>query len=94
MNRQNPPSDPFFFPSTQDTLEETAFTLDITLTCDKPLVVTGAMRPASALSADGPNNLISAVSVAVTPSSRGRGVLVVLNDRICQAWYCAKRHVR
>ncbi|GAA5903360.1 hypothetical protein JCM6882_008149 [Rhodosporidiobolus microsporus] len=75
-----------------DTLEETAFTLDITLTCDKPVVVVGAMRPSTALSADGPNNLISAVTVAVTPSSRGRGVLVVLNDRICQAWYCAKRH--
>ncbi|GAA6014363.1 hypothetical protein JCM10207_005436 [Rhodosporidiobolus poonsookiae] len=75
-----------------DTLEETAYFLDATLTCNKTLVVVGAMRPATAISADGPNNLLSAVTTAVTPDSHGRGVLVVLNDRICQAFYCAKRH--
>jgi L-asparaginase len=48
------------------------------------------MRPATAISADGPNNLLSAVTVAVSPNARGRGVLVVLNDKICQAYYCAK----
>ncbi|GAA5912531.1 hypothetical protein JCM8208_001985 [Rhodotorula glutinis] len=73
-----------------DTLEETAFTLDATLTCDKTVVVVGAMRPATAISADGPSNLLEAVTTAVSPSSHGRGVLIVLNDRICQAFYCAK----
>ncbi|GAA6033911.1 hypothetical protein JCM8097_000399 [Rhodosporidiobolus ruineniae] len=74
-----------------DTLEETAYFLDATVTCDKPVVVVGSMRPSTAVSADGPNNLLQAVTTAVTPSSAGRGTLVVLNDRICQAYYCAKR---
>ncbi|GAA5842926.1 hypothetical protein JCM11251_002936 [Rhodosporidiobolus azoricus] len=74
-----------------DTLEETAYFLDATVTCDAPVVVVGAMRPSTAVSADGPNNLLSAVTTAVTPDSAGRGTLVVLNDRICQAYYCAKR---
>ncbi|KPV74482.1 uncharacterized protein RHOBADRAFT_31954 [Rhodotorula graminis WP1] len=73
-----------------DTLEETAYTLDATLMCDKTVVVVGAMRPATAISADGPSNLLEAVTTAVSPASHGRGVLVVLNDRICQALYCAK----
>jgi len=75
-----------------DTLEETAFTLDATLTCNKTLVVVGAMRPATAISADGPANLLEAVTTAVAPASHGRGVLITLNDRICQAMYCAKTH--
>ncbi|BGP18326.1 hypothetical protein JCM10213_008499 [Rhodosporidiobolus nylandii] len=74
-----------------DTLEETAFFLDATVTCDKPVVVVGAMRPSTAISADGPNNLLQAVTVAVTPDSAARGTLVVLNDRIAQAYYVAKR---
>ncbi|KPV74503.1 uncharacterized protein RHOBADRAFT_44992 [Rhodotorula graminis WP1] len=73
-----------------ETLEETAYTLDATLMCDKTVVVVGAMRPATAISADGPSNLLEAVTTAVSPASHGRGVLVVLNDRICQALYCAK----
>ncbi|GAA5842074.1 hypothetical protein JCM9279_002775 [Rhodotorula babjevae] len=73
-----------------DTLEETAFFIDATLQCDKPVVVSGAMRPSTAIGADGGNNLLSAVTTAVTPSSRNRGTLIVLNDRICQAWYCQK----
>jgi len=67
-----------------DTLEETAFFIDATLQCDKPVVVVGAMRPSTAIGADGGNNLLSAVTTAVTPSSRSRGTLIVLNDRICQ----------
>ncbi|TPX12750.1 uncharacterized protein E0L32_000927 [Thyridium curvatum] len=73
-----------------DTLEESAFFLDLTVRSDKPVVVTGAMRPATALSADGPINLLSAVTVAAAPAARGRGALVVLNDRIASAWYVTK----
>ncbi|BGP66549.1 hypothetical protein NBRC10512v2_007957 [Rhodotorula toruloides] len=73
-----------------DTLEETAFTLDVTLQCDKPVVVVGAMRPSTAISADGPNNLLQAVTTASHPASRNRGALIVLNDRVCQAYYCEK----
>ncbi|KAK5129215.1 hypothetical protein LTR08_003739 [Meristemomyces frigidus] len=75
-----------------DTLEETAFTLDITLSCSKPIVIVGAMRPATATSADGPGNLLEAVTVAVDPRAKGRGALIVLNDRIGQAWYTIKRN--
>ncbi|HYU77722.1 MAG TPA: asparaginase [Vicinamibacterales bacterium] len=64
------------------TLEETAFFLNLTVKSDRPVVVVGAMRPASAISADGPLNLLNAVRTAVSPESRGRGVLVVLNDEI------------
>jgi L-asparaginase len=65
-----------------NTLEETAYFLNLTLKSDKPVVVCGAMRPSSGLSADGYLNLLNAVRVAAEPSSRGRGVLVVLNDTI------------
>lgn len=67
-----------------DTLEETAFFLDATVQCDKPVVVVGAMRPSTAVSADGPNNLLQAVTTAVAPEARERGTLIVMNDRICQ----------
>jgi len=49
------------------------------------------MRPSTAISADGPGNLLEAVTVAVNPRARGRGALIVLNDRIGQAWYTIKR---
>jgi L-asparaginase len=77
-----------------DTLEETAFFLHLTLTSDKPVVMTAAMRPASALSADGPMNLYQAVAVAVTPAARGLGVLVVAADRIYGARSVTKRHTQ
>jgi L-asparaginase len=73
-----------------DTLEETAFFLDATVNCGKPIVVVGAMRPATAISADGPFNLLQAVTVAVHPTARNRGALVVLNDRIVSAFYASK----
>ncbi|KAK8050164.1 L-asparaginase 1 [Apiospora phragmitis] len=73
-----------------DTLEETAFFLDITLRTDKPVVVVGAMRPATAISADGPINLLEAVTVAAAPAAARRGVMVVLNDRIASAYYTTK----
>ncbi|GAA5888545.1 hypothetical protein JCM16303_004251 [Sporobolomyces ruberrimus] len=73
-----------------DTLKETAFLLDMMVNCAKPVVVVGSMRPASATSSDGPNNLLSAARTAVAPAFRNRGALIVLNDRICSAYYCQK----
>ena len=64
------------------TLEETAYFLNLVIKSDKPVILTGAMRPASAISADGPINILNAVCVACSPKSRGKGVLVVLNDQI------------
>ena len=68
-----------------NTLEETAFFLNLTLKTDKPVVLVGSMRPASAISADGYLNLLNAVRVAADPQSRGRGCLVVMNDTIYSA---------
>jgi L-asparaginase len=68
-----------------NTLEETAYFLHLTLKTDKPVVIVGAMRPSSAISADGYLNLLNGVRVAGDPASRGLGVLVVLNDTIHSA---------
>ena len=75
-----------------DTLEETAFFLHLTIDTRKPVVMVGAMRPASALSADGPLNLFHAVVVAAAHGSAGKGVLVVMNDRIASARHVVKGH--
>lgn len=65
-----------------DTMEETAFFLNLVVKSEKPVVMVGSMRPSTAVSADGPLNLFDAVGVAVDPNSAGRGVLVVMNDWI------------
>lgn len=73
-----------------DTLEETAFFMDATVNCAKPVVLVGAMRPSTAISADGPSNLLSAVHLAVHPDAQNRGAMIVLNDRIGSAYYTEK----
>jgi L-asparaginase len=65
-----------------DTMEETAYFLQLTVKSSKPVVLTGSMRPSTALSADGPLNIYNAVAIAGDPASRGRGVLVAVNDDI------------
>jgi len=65
-----------------DTIEETAFFLNLVVKTKKPVVLTAAMRPSTALSADGPLNFYNAVAVAANPQAGGRGVLVVINDWI------------
>lgn len=75
-----------------DTMEETAYFLSLVLTSDKPVVLVGSMRPATAIGADGPANLYNAVALAANPDSRGRGPLVLLNDTIQYARETQKMH--
>ena len=65
-----------------DTIEESAYFLNLTCKTKKPIVLTAAMRPSTALSADGPLNFYNAVAVAANKEAAGRGVLVVVNDWI------------
>jgi len=71
-----------------DTLEETSYFLSLVTPSAKPVVMVGSMRPATAISADGPANIYNGVAVAADPGAAGRGTLVCLNDEI----HCA-RHV-
>lgn len=75
-----------------DTLEETAFFLDTTLSRGKPIVITGAMRSSNELGTDGIYNLLTAIRVAADSNSSDRGVLVVMNDEIHSARYVTKTH--
>lgn len=75
-----------------DTLEETAFQLDLLLDVDAPVVVTGALRSPTQPGADGAANLLSAVRVAAAPVAAGMGVLVVMNDEIHAARFVRKMH--
>ncbi len=75
-----------------DTLEETAYFLNLVLRSDKPVVLVGSMRPSTELSAEGPSNLYNAMSVAADPAARGRGVLVVANDTLHAARSLQKTH--
>lgn len=75
-----------------DTMEETAYFLHLTVKTKKPVVLTGSMRPSTALSADGPLNIYNAVAVAADPKAAGRGVLVSINDQIHSAHDVTKTH--
>lgn len=75
-----------------DTLEETAYLLSLLTCTEKPIVLTGAMRPATSISADGPMNLLDAVRVAASDEARDRGVLVVSNNQIDGAHDVTKSH--
>ncbi|MPW44919.1 type II asparaginase [Acinetobacter guerrae] len=68
-----------------DTLEETAFFLNLVIHTDKPIVLVGSMRPSTALSADGPLNLYSAVALAASDDAKNKGVMVLMNDSIFAA---------
>ncbi|MFN0085368.1 MAG: asparaginase [Blastocatellia bacterium] len=75
-----------------DTLEETAYLLDLALDDEKPVVFIGAMRNSSELSWDGPENLRSAVRVAIDPRARGLGVIVAMNEQMIAASEAVKTH--
>jgi L-asparaginase len=75
-----------------DTIEETAFLLDLLLVSSKPVVLVGAMRTVSDAGWDGPSNLLSAVRVAASRDARGQGVLVVMDDDILPAREVRKVH--
>ena len=76
-----------------DTLEETAFFLNLVVPSTKPIVVVGAMRPADARSADGPKNLIDAIAVAASPAAHDQGVLVVFGEEVFAGRDVMKQHV-
>ncbi|SEO96141.1 type II asparaginase [Niastella yeongjuensis] len=68
-----------------DTMEETAYFLNLVCKTDIPIVLVGSMRPSTAVSADGPLNLYNAVAVAADPNAKKRGVMLVMNDWIHSA---------
>lgn len=75
-----------------DTMEETAFALNLILNVHKPVVITGAMRPATATSADGPMNLMQSIALACSPHAREMGVLAVISDTIYSGRDLTKVH--
>lgn len=80
--KETPAVSGFVITSGTNTLEETAYFLNLTIKSDKPVVLVGSMRPSTAISADGPLNLLNAVRTAISPDAKGKGALVVLNDEI------------
>lgn len=75
-----------------DTMEETSYFLHLVVKSDKPVVLTGSMRPSTAMSADGPLNIYNAVAIAADPAARGRGVMVTVDDDIHSAHDIVKFH--
>jgi L-asparaginase len=88
----NPSVDAIVITHGSDTLEETAFFLDLVIPLGKPVVLVAAMRPATSLSPDGPMNLYDAIAVAADSESNHRGVLVVMNNEIFLARHVTKSH--
>ena len=80
--KETPAVSGFVITSGTNTLEETAYFLNLTVRSDKPVVIVGSMRPSTAISADGPLNLLNAVRTAISPDAKGKGTLIVLNDEI------------
>ena len=75
-----------------DTMEETAYFLNLTVKSDKPVILAGSMRPSTAISADGPANLYNAVAAAVSPASKGMGVLCCMTNQLLDAKTVIKTH--
>ncbi|EAJ1289159.1 type II asparaginase [Campylobacter jejuni] len=75
-----------------DTMEETAYFLNLTIKSDKPVVLVGAMRPSTAISADGPKNLYNAVALVANKEAKNKGVMVAINDKILSARGVVKTH--
>ena len=75
-----------------DTLEETAYFLDLTVSSDKPIVLIGAQRNASEKDFDGPRNLLNAARICVSPDARGKGAMIALNNQINAAREVTKTH--
>ena len=75
-----------------DTIEETSYFLHLVVNSDKPVVLTGSMRPSTAMSADGPLNIYNAVAIAADPTARGRGVMVAVDDDIHSGHDIIKTH--
>ncbi len=75
-----------------DTLEETAYFLNLVVKSDKPVVLVGSMRPSTGLSADGPLNLVNAVALAASLEAKDKGVMVCMNDQISSAFGVTKTH--
>ncbi|HEX5650932.1 MAG TPA: type II asparaginase [Steroidobacteraceae bacterium] len=78
----SPDADAVLITHGTDTLEETSYFLSLVTKSDKPVVMVGSMRPATAISADGPGNIYNGVAVATNAGGKGKGTLVVLNDTI------------
>jgi L-asparaginase len=88
----NAGTDGFVVTQGTDTLEETAYCLDLLLSLETPVAVTGAMRPPAHQSADGPGNLLAAVQLAADPATSGLGVVVVFGDEVHAARFVRKVH--